>query len=124
MDTNLLLATMLLLPTSSQAMMSLLSMPSTTLELSRLERTGMDMPPLDPTLLPFLMAEPRLSTTRLMMPTVDFADVQYSGEARYDEYKPAHGYKAAPAYKPAPVYHAAPVYKPAPVYHAAPVYKP
>merc|ERR1712105_427684 len=30
-----------------------------------------DMPPLDPTLLPFLMAEPRLSTTRLMMPTVD-----------------------------------------------------
>ena len=52
------------------------------------------------------------------------ADVQYSGEAHYDEYKPAHGYKAAPAYKPAPVYHAAPVYKPAPVYHAAPVYKP
>merc|ERR1712105_349077 len=52
------------------------------------------------------------------------ADVQYSGEARYDEYKPAHGYKAAPAYKPAPVYHAAPVYKPAPVYHAAPAYKP
>merc|ERR1712088_578920 len=35
------------------------------------------------------------------------ADVTYSGEARYDEYKPAHGYKAAPAYKPAPVYHAA-----------------
>merc|ERR1719336_1040895 len=30
------------------------------------------------------------------------ADVQYSGEAKYDEYKPAA------AYKPAPVYHAAP----------------
>merc|ERR1712165_422774 len=42
------------------------------------------------------------------------ADVAYSGEPHYPEYKPA--YKAAPAYKPAP-YHPAPAYKPAP-YHA------
>ena len=48
-------------------MMSLLSMPTTmlllmiTLELSSvLERTVMAMPPLDPTLLLFLMAESRL----------------------------------------------------------------
>merc|ERR1719367_2187696 len=32
------------------------------------------------------------------------ADVQYSGEAHYDAYKPA----PAPVYKPAPVYHPAP----------------
>ena len=32
------------------------------------------------------------------------ADVQYTGEAHYDAYKPA----PAPAYKPAPVYHPAP----------------
>ena len=38
------------------------------------------------------------------------ADVAYSGEPHYPEYKPT--YKAAPAYKPAPVYH------PAPAYHA------
>jgi len=42
------------------------------------------------------------------------ADVAYSGEPHYPEYKPT--YKAAPAYKPAP-YHPAPAYKPAP-YHA------
>ena len=51
------------------------------------------------------------------------ADVSYSGEAKYPEYKPAPSqykpvYKPAPApaYKPAP----APAYKPAP----APTYKP
>merc|ERR1712001_464404 len=38
------------------------------------------------------------------------ADVQYTGEAKYEPYHPA----------PAPAYKAAPVYKPAPVYHAAP----
>ena len=44
----------------------------TTLELtSRLERTEMDIPPVDLTLLPSLMVEPRLSTTMLLMLTVD-----------------------------------------------------
>lgn len=57
------------------------------------------------------------------------ADVSYSGEAQYPEYKPAPSqykpvYKPAPApaYKPAP----APAYKsaPAPAYKPAPTYKP
>merc|ERR1711863_153326 len=43
------------------------------------------------------------------------ADVVYSGEPHYPEYKPT--YKAAPAYKPAPYHAPAPAYKPAP-YHA------
>merc|ERR1719312_1796868 len=44
----------------------------TTLDLtSMLERTVMDMLPLDLTLLLFLMADARLLPTRLMMPTVD-----------------------------------------------------
>ena len=63
------------------------------------------------------------------------ADVTYSGEAKYDAYKPAAyapaPYKPAPAYAPAPApyvpapapYVPAPAYAPAPVYKTAPVYK-
>merc|ERR1711951_193142 len=35
------------------------------------KRAEMDTPPLDPTELLFLMAEPRLSSTELLMPTVE-----------------------------------------------------
>jgi hypothetical protein len=62
------------------------------------------------------------------------ADVQYDGEAKYeDNYKPAASYPQSqykpaasyrqPQYAPAPAYKAAPAYEPAP-YHPAPAYKP